>query len=337
MRVGGCLFSAAFFCALGTMHLLGVKCSLREQFGSSGIAAAGDPSARVCILKSRAMARPPQTAASLLTMHIRVLLRARRQSACEARKRRHAQELTGGEATDCSPSSTGAITPPHRSFTSGLYRKVKGRYRPVDDRRVIAAVLAGNVARGPQLNVKSVHDYVAVRLGGLEYEVFCCIYLDIGCRVIECENLFRGSLGIMHLHPREVAKQALIHNADALIVAHNHPSGLIEPSPEDRLITMRLKHALELIDVRLLDQSSWAEEKCARWQNSNCSDVAALSFAAALNSSATSRAFNRVVDEMVLQRGGRPARRLSRRDFVMPRAGVQPRAERRARLSPALG
>jgi len=152
--------------------------------------------------------------------------------------------------------STGAITPPHRSFTSGLYRKVNGHYRRVDDRRVISAalaVLAEKVASGPQLDVKLVRDYLAVRLGGLEYEVFCCLYLDTACRVIECENLFRGSLGITNVHPREVAKQALIHNAHALIVAHNHPSGRPEPSPTDRLITMRLKHALELIEVKLLD------------------------------------------------------------------------------------
>lgn len=162
---------------------------------------------------------------------------------------------------------TGAITPPHRSFTTRLYRKVKGRYRPADDRRVIAAalaVLAENVASGPQLNVKSVRDYLATRLGGLEYETFCCLYLDAGHRVIECENLFRGSIDATNVHSREVAKQALIHNANALIVAHNHPSGLAQPSAADRLITMRLKHALELIDVKLLDHLIvGADEVCS--------------------------------------------------------------------------
>jgi len=150
----------------------------------------------------------------------------------------------------------GAITRPHRSFTSGLYRKVNGRYRRADDRRVIAAalaILAENVASGPQLVTTLVRDYLAIRLGGLEYEVFCCLYLDAGHRVIECENLFRGSLNVAAVYPREIAKQALIHNAEALIVAHNHPSGLSEPSATDRLTTMRLKHTLELVDVRLLD------------------------------------------------------------------------------------
>lgn len=151
---------------------------------------------------------------------------------------------------------TGAITPPHRSFTSGLFRKVNGRYRRVDDRRIISAalaVLAENVATGPQLVTALVRDYLAIRLGGLEYEVFCCLYLDAGLRVIECENLFRGSINEATIYPREIAKQALIHNADALIVAHNHPSGLSKPSAKDKLTTMHLKHTLALIDVRLLD------------------------------------------------------------------------------------
>ncbi|MDY6949634.1 MAG: JAB domain-containing protein, partial [Pseudomonadota bacterium] len=98
-----------------------------------------------------------------------------------------------------------------------------------------------------------VGDYLTIRLGGLEYELFCCLYLDAGLRVIECENLFRGSISGITIYPREIVKQALFHNAEAVIVAHNHPSGLIEPSPEDRLFTMRLKQALQLIDVRLLD------------------------------------------------------------------------------------
>lgn len=153
--------------------------------------------------------------------------------------------------------ATGAITPPQRSFTSGLFRKVNGRYLRADDRLVIAAalaVLSENVARGPQLTTSErLREYLAVRLGGLEYEVFCCIYLDAGNRVIECENLFRGSLGASYVHPREIAKQALFHNASAVVVAHNHPSGLAEPSEMDRLITMSLKYTLELIEVQLLD------------------------------------------------------------------------------------
>jgi DNA repair protein RadC len=152
---------------------------------------------------------------------------------------------------------TGAITPPHRSFTTGLYRKVNGRYRRADDRCVIAgalSILSQNVATGPQLNTgERVREYLAIRLGGLEYEVFCCLYLDTACRVIECEDLFRGSLNVAAAHPREIAKQCLIHNACSLMVAHNHTTGLCKPSPTDRLMTMRIKHALELIDVKLLD------------------------------------------------------------------------------------
>jgi DNA repair protein RadC len=71
--------------------------------------------------------------------------------------------------------------------------------------------------------------------------------------VIACEELFRGTLDVASVHPREVAKQALFHNAAALIVAHNHPSGGTELNAQDRLFTLRLRAALQLIDVLLVD------------------------------------------------------------------------------------
>jgi DNA repair protein RadC len=152
---------------------------------------------------------------------------------------------------------SGSVSPRARAFTSGLYQKVDGRYRRVDDDRVITTaleLLAGRLARGPQLTrVELVREYLAVRLGALEYEVFCCLYLDSRCRTIACEDLFRGSLGIADVYPREVVKQALRHNAAALIVAHNHPSGGTDPTNEDRRLTVSLKATLQLIDVRLLD------------------------------------------------------------------------------------
>ncbi|PLX62182.1 DNA repair protein RadC [Sedimenticola selenatireducens] len=96
-------------------------------------------------------------------------------------------------------------------------------------------------------------DYLRARLAGYPYEVFACLFLDNRHRVIEYEELFRGTIDGASVHPREVVRQSLSHNAAALILAHNHPSGVAEPSQADRAITRRLKSALELVDIRLLD------------------------------------------------------------------------------------
>ncbi|HEU4663229.1 MAG TPA: DNA repair protein RadC [Dokdonella sp.] len=95
--------------------------------------------------------------------------------------------------------------------------------------------------------------YLKARLAGYPYEVFACLFLDNRHRVIAFEELFRGSIDGASVHPREVVRRCLVHNAAAVIVAHNHPSGVAEPSAADRAITVRLREALELVDVRLLD------------------------------------------------------------------------------------
>jgi DNA repair protein RadC len=95
--------------------------------------------------------------------------------------------------------------------------------------------------------------YLKSRLCGYPYEVFACLFLDNRHRVIAFEELFRGSIGGASVHPREVVRRCLVHNAAGLILAHNHPSGLNEPSQDDRTITLRLRDALGLIDVRVLD------------------------------------------------------------------------------------
>lgn len=95
--------------------------------------------------------------------------------------------------------------------------------------------------------------YLSAKLEPLEHEVFCCIFLDNQHRVIDLEELFRGTIDGASVYPREVVKRALYFNAAALIVAHNHPSGVAEPSIADVTITLRLKEALELVGVRLLD------------------------------------------------------------------------------------
>ena len=92
-----------------------------------------------------------------------------------------------------------------------------------------------------------------MRLRDLQHEVFCCVYLDNRNRVIAFEELFRGTIDGASVHPREVVKEALSRNAAAVILAHNHPSGVAEPSVADQMVTQRLKEALALIEVRLLD------------------------------------------------------------------------------------
>ena len=91
------------------------------------------------------------------------------------------------------------------------------------------------------------------RLRDLPHELFCCIYLDNRHRILSFEELFRGTIDGTSVYPREVVKQALSVNAAAVILAHNHPSGVAEPSQADERITRRLKAALELVDIRLLD------------------------------------------------------------------------------------
>lgn len=94
---------------------------------------------------------------------------------------------------------------------------------------------------------------IQLRIARAEREIFTVIYLDSRHRVIEIEDLFFGTIDGAEVHPREVVKGALLKNAAALIVGHNHPSGSAEPSAADRAVTARLKQALALVDVRLLD------------------------------------------------------------------------------------
>lgn len=102
-------------------------------------------------------------------------------------------------------------------------------------------------------NPEHTRRYLSSCLRDREFEVFTCLYLDTGNRVICSEELFRGTLDRAEVHPREVLKRCLFHNAAAVIMAHNHPSGLSEPSQADIALTRRLRQALALVDVRVLD------------------------------------------------------------------------------------
>ncbi|MEE9310710.1 MAG: DNA repair protein RadC [Cocleimonas sp.] len=114
--------------------------------------------------------------------------------------------------------------------------------------------LEEKIHRGDAMdNADDVKNYLQSRLQHYPFEVFSCLFLDNKHRVIEYEELFRGTIDGASVHPREVVRRVLHHNAAAIILAHNHPSGVAEPSQSDKLITQKLKQALEMIDVRVLD------------------------------------------------------------------------------------
>ena len=100
---------------------------------------------------------------------------------------------------------------------------------------------------------RAVRDYLRLLLGGRQQEVFLALFLDTQHRVIASEELFHGTLNQASVYPREVVKRALAHNAAAVVLAHNHPSGVTEPSQADQLLTATLKQSLGLVDVRVLD------------------------------------------------------------------------------------
>lgn len=114
--------------------------------------------------------------------------------------------------------------------------------------------LAAPLERGlPLDNPDKAGQLLTARLRGLPYEVFACLFLDNKHRLIAYEQLFQGTIDAAAVYPREVLRRAMEHNAAAVILAHNHPSGVAEPSQSDHAITRRLVEALGLVDIRVLD------------------------------------------------------------------------------------
>ena len=107
----------------------------------------------------------------------------------------------------------------------------------------------------------TVRDYLRLTLADREHEIFAAVFLDSQHRVIACEEIFRGTLTQTSVYPREIVKASLHHNCAAIIFAHNHPSGVAEPSQSDRMLTDALKQALSLVDVRVLDHFIVAENE----------------------------------------------------------------------------
>ena len=125
-------------------------------------------------------------------------------------------------------------------------------------RHYAEALRAGPLRDSP----RATRDFLIARLRDSPHELFCCLHLDNRHRLIAFDELFRGTIDGASVHPREVVKQALARNAAALILAHNHPSGVAEPSQADELITRRLREALALVDIRVLDHLIVADTGC---------------------------------------------------------------------------
>ena len=141
--------------------------------------------------------------------------------------------------------------------SSLLVRDVTGEYRPANADEVLQAAqrLLGAQLRGREVltSPQAVRDFLRVKLGALEHEVFAVLMLDAQNRLIEYVELFRGTVSQASVYPREVVKESLALNAAAAILVHNHPSGVAEPSRADEVLTSTLKTALSLVDVRVLD------------------------------------------------------------------------------------
>jgi DNA repair protein RadC len=116
---------------------------------------------------------------------------------------------------------------------------------------------------GPAMNAPAAtRQFLTAQLRDRPYEVFCCLHLDNRHRLIHFEELFRGTIDGASVHPREIVRQALQYNSAALIFAHNHPSGVAEASQADELITRRLRDALALVDIRVLDHLIVGDNTC---------------------------------------------------------------------------
>ena len=141
----------------------------------------------------------------------------------------------------------------HNLLTQGA----DGAIDPASNQQILAAarqVLAHRVRRGASLtSPQKVREYLAVRLGYLDYEIFAVLLLDKRNRVIEYVELFRGTIDGASVHPREIVKLVLEKGAAACLLVHNHPSGISDQSQADELITTRLVQSLALIDCRVVD------------------------------------------------------------------------------------
>ena len=154
-------------------------------------------------------------------------------------------------------SDRGHITAPAEIFTSGYVRETSTGDEPVPDSAVVdtaLTIVAKRIVRGSVLSSpKLVKDFLVLRLADMEHEIFGVLLLTTRHELIDFVELFRGCLSGASVHIKQIAKLALARNAAAVVLTHGHPSGDPTPSQADELITVRLKEALALVDIRLLD------------------------------------------------------------------------------------
>lgn len=138
--------------------------------------------------------------------------------------------------------------------------------RPATDDEVVETALEivrRRFRRGtPLKSPRIAREHVALNYATTEHEVFVVMFLDVRHRLIVSREMFRGTIDGASVHPREVVKEALAVNAAAVILAHNHPSGVAEPSQADEMITQRLREALGIVDIRLVDHLIAAGGDC---------------------------------------------------------------------------
>lgn len=147
--------------------------------------------------------------------------------------------------TDCSL--------PYVIDSEGRYR-FKRKVTSEDIVHIATSILEAQFACGDIVNnPNETKRYLTFQIGQLEHECFCCLFLNTRHRILRFEQIFTGTIDGCSVYPREVVKRALQCNAAAVIFAHNHPSGVGEPSRADELLTKRLKEALALLDIRVLD------------------------------------------------------------------------------------
>jgi DNA repair protein RadC len=157
------------------------------------------------------------------------------------------------------------MTPSFRSIEARTETPPPYHVSDSDDELIARAleVLSRRMRTGSALlSPRDVKDYLHLKLAPREHESFTVVFLDAQHRVIDCVEMFRGTLSQASVYPREVVKEALHLNAGAVILAHNHPSGMAEPSRADEFLTQTLKSALALVDVRVLDHLVVATGGC---------------------------------------------------------------------------
>jgi DNA repair protein RadC len=149
---------------------------------------------------------------------------------------------------------------------TSLFTLADGQYQPASVEAVVAIArecIDAQFAREATFDSPGVvKSYLSLRMGSLEREVFAVVFLDSQNRVIESREMFFGSISQTSVYPREVAKAALSLNAAAVILAHNHPSGVPEPSRADEILTQSLKSTLALLEIRVLDHFLLAGGRC---------------------------------------------------------------------------